>query len=157
MRGWRRIPAAAVALIVVVAWACGGGGSDEEEAGTESAVDSVAMAESSFSLAAFDTIEWDSAGAALERGGVVWSYSCAKCHGESGAGDGGFVSEGDTLRPPSLAADDWRLAGDPDGIRRQIYTGTTEGMPHWGLVGLTHRDVDAVAMYIRRGIRGESE
>lgn len=145
-------------LVVPIVGACGGEDEAEVAAAQEAAraaaqADSVMLAESMFDPAAFDTITWASPEAALERGSVVWGISCSKCHGRTGAGDGGFVQRGDTLRPPSFLAEDWRFADDPEGLKRQVFTGTAEGMPHWGFYGLKYRDIDAVAMYIRERLR----
>jgi mono/diheme cytochrome c family protein len=118
-----------------------------------SGADSVAMAASQFTAAAFDTIEWESRQAALDRGVTVFNFSCMKCHGAEGKGDGEFVTQGDTLRPPDITEPEWRFAQDHEGLREQIYTGTAEGMPHWGLEGLRYRDIDAVATYMRYGLR----
>lgn len=115
--------------------------------------DTVAMAMAAFDPAAFDTITWDAPDDAVNRGSLVFRISCSKCHGEQGAGDGGFVMQGDTLRPPSFLAAGWRFAEDPMGLRQQIYTGNVAGMPYWGLVGLKYRDIDAVARYIQRFLR----
>ena len=82
------------------------------------------------------------------RGSVVFQYSCAKCHGSQGYGDGLFVTRGDTLRPPSFHTEDWRFQDDLEGLRRHVYTGTEGGMPHWGMEGLKYRDIDAVAQFI---------
>jgi mono/diheme cytochrome c family protein len=114
-----------------------------------------AVAEAAYDATIFDTITWESEEAALERGQVVYSYSCARCHGETGLGDAGMTRGGDTLRPPSFREPDWAYASDKDGLRRQVFVGTAEGMPHWGLEGLKPRDVDAVAIYIMQGM-GES-
>jgi len=146
-------------LTVPVVGACGGE-SDAEVAAAEEAVraaaqaDSVMLADSMFDPAAFDTITWESQAVALERGSLVWGISCSKCHGRTGAGDAGFVQRGDTLRPPSFLAEDWRFADDEEGLKRQVFTGTAEGMPHWGFYGLKYRDIDAVALYIRERMRG---
>jgi mono/diheme cytochrome c family protein len=141
---------AALALLVVAPFmaACGGGG----ETGGMPA-DSVALAAALLTPETFDTISWPSDSAALARGAVVWSYSCQKCHGNWGDGDGGFVQRGETLRPPSFRAADWRLAGDYEGMRRQVFTGTAEGMPHWGMTALRPRDIDAVTIYVQKALR----
>ncbi len=60
---------------------------------------------------------------------------------------------GDTLRPPSFLQADWRFAEDRDGLRKQVFTGNAQGMPHWGFHGLKYRDIDAVAVYIQQGLR----
>mgnify|MGYP006307058539 CR=1 FL=1 len=141
------------ALAVAVATACTGGEQAQQEEQAEP-VDTLAEeAAAAFDPAGFDTISWETDQAALERGSVVYSYSCAKCHGRQGFGDGGFVSRGDTLQPPSFHQSDWEYADDPEGLRQVIFTGGGH-MPHWGLEGLPYRDVDAVARYILEGMRG---
>jgi mono/diheme cytochrome c family protein len=119
-----------------------------------SADDTVEVALASYDAAAFDTIAWATPGEATVRGSVVYSYSCQKCHGSQGYGDGGFVTRGDTLRPPSFHDPDWRFLNDLEGLRRHIFVGTAEGMPHWGLEGLKYRDIDAVARYIGNRLTG---
>ena len=145
----------AVAVIACAAsvTACSGGADEPPIDRAAVHADSVMLADSMYDPAAFDTIIWDSAGADIARGAVVFSYSCAKCHGEAGLGDGGFVQGGDTLRPPSFVVPDWRFAEDRDGLRRQVFTGTAQGMPHWGFYGLKYRDIDAVAAYIQEELR----
>ena len=133
--------------------ACSSPDAQEARRGPTSA-DSAEYAASLFDASTFDTISWESSQEAVERGRVVFAFSCEKCHGTGGAGDGGFVADGDTLRPPSFLAPDWAFADDREGLRRQVFTGTgTEGMPHWGLEGLKYRDIDAVATYIQEGLR----
>jgi mono/diheme cytochrome c family protein len=137
-----------VALVVAVA-GCGGEQAERQAA----APDSVALALAVITPATFDTVSWPSDSAAIARGAVVWTYSCRKCHGVDGSGNGGFVQQGDTVRPPTLLAPEWRLAGDRAAVREQIFTGTNAGMPHWGIVGLKPRDVDAAAIYIEKMLR----
>ena len=144
------LPILAVTAGLMVA--CQRGEPAEEQSGPTGA-DSVAAALAAFDPAAFDTISWDTHEAALERGGVVFRFSCRKCHGEGGAGDGGFVASGDTLRPPSFLAEEWQFAEDREALRQHIYTGTADGMPHWGLEGLKYRDIDAVSYYILETLR----
>ena len=124
----------------------------EEQAAIAQA-DSVREAAAMYDPTAYDSISWETEEAAQERGMVVFNYSCRKCHGEAGAGDGGFVQRGDTLRPPTFLAEDWDFADDRDGLRRQVFVGTAEGMPHWGFHGLRYRDIDAVAIYIQDVLR----
>ncbi len=147
-------------VLAVALGACGP--SSEERAAAEQAVaeaqeraaqDTVDMAMAAFDPSHFDTITWKSDQEAFDRGRVVFNFSCSKCHGAGGAGDGGFVMDGDTVRPPSFLEGDWRFAADLTGLRRQVFTGTAQGMPHWGLEGLKYRDIDAVAAYITRGLR----
>lgn len=137
------------AVLLVAAWGCSG------EAGREGATDapdSAALAGARFDATAFDTIQWKDRNAALERGGVVWRFSCAKCHGTDGRG-GGEVATALKLEVPSIVGAEWRLASDVEGLRRQIFVGTNAGMPNWGLHGLKYRDIDAVATYMIHGLR----
>lgn len=139
--------------LVALAWlgACGGEAPPppaEEPPPTLTRADSAEMALAAFDSTVYDTIQWASDDAALERGGLVYRVSCQSCHGEGGLGDRGFIFQGDTLRPPSFVASSWQYSRDPVGLRRRIYAGSVLGMPYWGLVGMTNKDVDAVARYI---------
>ena len=139
---------------VFVTAACGE--APEPEQSGPSAADSVAAAMAQFDPAGFDTITWENHDEAVVRGSVVFSYSCARCHGRHGEGDGGFVTQGDTLRPPDFTVTDWRFLEDMEGLREFIYVGAVGGMPHWGLEGLKYKDVDAVAKFLVDGLnRGQ--
>lgn len=135
------------------------GPSAEEEAARiaaeEAAIAQAAMneAQDMYDPVNFDSISWEVPAEAIERGATVYRFSCQKCHGPTGAGDGGFVQGGDTLRPPSFLAEEWRFAEDKDGLREQVFIGAMDGMPHWGMEGLKYRDVDAVAIYIQMDLR----
>ncbi len=118
----------------------------------QAAADSVELARDQFDPMAFDTVTWESRDEAIVRGSVVFSYSCARCHGRFAEGDGGFVTRGDTLKPPDITVTDWRFLDDPDGLREFIYTGSDHGMPNWGLEGLKYKDVDAVATFLVDGL-----
>ena len=144
----------AIPLAIALAFSgCAQGEPAEDEAAADSAGASMNEAQNAYDPAAFDTITWETPEAALERGEVVYRFSCLRCHGDRGLGDAGFVRGGDTLRPPSFREPDWPLAEDKDGIREQVFVGTLEGMPHWGLAGLSPKDIDAVATYILEGFR----
>jgi mono/diheme cytochrome c family protein len=136
-------------LCFLVAGGCGGSADAPRAA---SGPDSVALALAQLTPETFDTVMWASDSAAIARGAVVWTYSCRKCHGDFGHGDGNFVQAGDTLRPPSFVAADWALAHDREAVRTVVYTGTNECMPHWN-AHLKPRDVDAVSHYITKVIR----
>jgi len=138
--------------------ACGGPDEAEVAAAEEAArvqaqADSVMLAGSMYDPAAFDTIAWPTPQDKMDCGAVVWGVSCSKCHGRTGSGDGRFVMNGDTLMPPSFLTEDWQYAEDREGLRTQVFTGTAEGMPHWGFYGLKFRDIDAVATYIQERLR----
>jgi mono/diheme cytochrome c family protein len=148
---WTLLPLVAALLVT----ACGP--SEEEQAAAAAAAaaataDSlVAAAEAAYDASVYDTVTWESNEARVARGQQVWTFSCAKCHGASGLGDGGFVRGGDTLAPPSFREPTWPMAGNPDAIRRAIFVGTAENMPHWGLEGLKPEAVDAVTHFIISG------
>ena len=139
-----------ITVLIALAWlgACSQEAPQEEVAQGPTWADSVELAESAFDATVFDTISWENEQAAIDRGGLVYRVSCSRCHGDGGRGNGNFVMRGDTLRPPSFLTDDWRFAEDGPGLRRQIFTGTAAGMPYWGLLGQSNRDIDAVAKYI---------
>lgn len=115
--------------------------------------DSVGMAMQAFDASVFDTITWETQPARADRGGLVFRISCQKCHGEHVGGDANFVMAGDTLRPPAFLARDWGFADQPMALRRYIFSGNVAGMPHWGLVGLKYRDIDAVAHFLESPLR----
>lgn len=142
---------------LLLAAACGGGKEDQpadrDAARRAAAADTVQMANEAYDAMGFETIEWPADSVAITRGSIVWASSCMKCHGITGLGDGGWVMRGDTLHPPSFLEADWRFRDDLDGLRRYIFAGNEEGMPHWGLVGLQPRDVDAVARFILQDLR----
>ena len=101
-----------------------------------------------------DTVVWSNHDAEIARGKEVFGWACARCHGVTGAGDaGGTTESGDTLRPPSFLAADWRFANDARGLAEYIYRGNEKGMPHWGADGIQPRDVIALATYIQQDLR----
>jgi len=144
-----------IPVLIAFGWlgACGGEEPQEVVPEGPSRADSVAVADSAFDATVFDTIAWEDDEAAIERGGLVFRISCSKCHGDGGRGNGNFVFQGDTLRPPSFLTSDWQYAEDAEGLRRRIFTGNIAGMPYWGLVGLGYKDIDAVARYITEYLR----
>jgi mono/diheme cytochrome c family protein len=142
-----------IVLPLTVALAAAGCAEAPEAERTTPADTLTAVAVAAYDATAFDTITWETEQAALDRGQVVFRHSCSRCHGEHGLGDAGFVMQGDTLRPLSLQREDWPYADDKASLRQQVFVGSAEGMPHWGLEGLKPRDVDAVAIYIMQGLR----
>jgi mono/diheme cytochrome c family protein len=143
-------------VVIALPLACGGGeeAAPIDDAATMQAAraDSVAQAETQYDPAAFDTIAWASEAETWERGGVVFAYSCVKCHGPDGTG-GGELALQHELEMPSLVAEDWEYADDVAAIRHRVYVGHESEMPTWGLYGLKYRDIDAVAYYINDVIR----
>lgn len=146
----------ALPLVVAVATACGPSEEDmAAEASARAAAEQdslMAVVDSTYDPSVFDTLTWPTPTRRAEYGPTVYLSSCAKCHGATGLGDGGFVLAGDTLHPASFREPTWRLAGNLEGIRRAVFSGNREGMPHWGLVGLSYGAVDAVAQYIADGM-----
>jgi len=122
-------------------------------AAVEAAAQDSLMAEAAgaFDASVFDTITWEDAQKRMDRGEQVYNFSCSKCHGPEGLGDGGFVRAGDALVPPSFREPTWRMAGDEAAIRQAIFVGTLENMPHWGMAGLKAEAIDAVTHFIMEG------
>jgi mono/diheme cytochrome c family protein len=146
----RRVPFALV--VPMLLGACSGGA--EQEQAQVARPDSVAMALEQYSPALFDTITWSTDTAQTNRGSIVWTFSCKKCHGETGSGDARMVVDGDTITPPDFHTPGWRFANDREGLLKYIYSGNDKRMPHWGIEGLKPRDVAAVATYIQTMLVG---
>lgn len=146
-----------IPVLVSLAWlgACGGSSHAQPEQANKDSIqaDSVALASAAFDSAVFDTIAWKKKGDDIDRGSVVYHYSCVRCHGEDGAGVKRVVFRGDTLNVPSFLGPDWALADSPVALRKLIFAGDSTGMPHFGIIGLSYRDVDAVARYITQDLR----
>lgn len=130
-------------LVAALALGCGG----EPAPGTDGRDAEVARAESAWDAAAFDTVTWNRAVARSDRGRAVYYYSCSKCHGPEGEGQGSRARR-DELEVPSIVAPDWAYDGRIDSIRRAVFVGHRSGMPSWGLTDLSLRDLDAVAYYV---------
>ena len=145
-------------VVGALAAACGPSTEEIEEARQaelrSARADSVAEAEALYDPAAYDTISWAVADSAIARGQIVFLYSCRRCHGASGRGDGDLALEHD-LAMPDLTVDEWEYDGDLEGIRHRIFVGHESEMPNWGLHGLKPRDIDAVGRYILGRLRGE--
>ncbi len=152
----KRTFAAAPFAAVAAALACGP--SAEEQAAQRAEelrlarADSMAQAEAIYDAAVFDTIRWTSPDSALVRGQVVWRFSCQKCHGVEGRGDGELALEHELAMPDILGAD-WEYAGDSPAIRHRVFVGHESEMPNWGLHGIAYRDIDAVAKYMDEWLR----
>ena len=140
--------AGALAALVLVA-GC------EPETPQGAATEETTRADLVYDPAAYDTVVWASDEEAVARGRDIFQWACAECHGTGGAGDGGRVIDGDTLRPPSFLTPDWEYAEDPDALHRKVFVGNELGMPHWGLRQMRPRDIVAVERYIRVGLRSE--
>lgn len=111
----------------------------------------VEQADSAYSPALFDSIQWASDSLRLFVGNNTYAAQCRKCHGYLGKGNTDYdhVHE---IQPPSLVLPDWQYAGDLAAVRHIIFTGHA-GMPTWGVAGITPREIDATAFYILRSLR----
>lgn len=156
----KRYSAGLWAVLLVGLMACGEGGDDaepavsREEALRAARADSVALAMEAYDAAVFDTLTWESDNARWERGGVVWSFTCQRCHGASGDGQGEDAVKFD-IEVPDMTAEDWPYANDIPAIRERIFVGHDSEMPSMGLIGLTYADIDASAHYIDDLLRSE--
>lgn len=112
----------------------------------------VASADSLFSPAAFDSVTWPSDSIRGLEGNLVYSAKCRQCHGSLGGGGTEYALERD-LDVPSLVEPDWGYADDAEGLRRMIFHGHAEGMPTWGVAGISPREIDAAAYYITQVLR----
>jgi mono/diheme cytochrome c family protein len=114
----------------------------------------VELADSLYSPALFDTIEWPSPEERAYAGNLVYADYCRRCHGPVGVG-GTVEVAGRTLEVPSLVRADWGFEAHPEEVRRRIFTGHTGGMPSLGVSRLTPREVDAAAYYVLELLRPE--
>lgn len=147
---------AGMAIILLLS-ACGGGGEEVPEVSKEETLraaraDSVARAEEIYDAAVFDTLTWEDDNARWERGGVVWAFTCQRCHGADGKGQGeDAVKFG--IEVPDMTAADWQYADNIPAIRRSIFVGHESEMPSMGLIGLSYPDADAAAHYVNDLLR----
>jgi mono/diheme cytochrome c family protein len=112
----------------------------------------VAQADSLYSTAMFDSIQWASDSVRIQEGNEVYAGKCDKCHGPLGEG-GTDYAHSQELEVPSLTRADWPYGSDHDAVRRRIFTGHPEGMPTWGVAHLTAREIDAAAAYVLQILR----
>lgn len=114
----------------------------------------IVEAAASYAEARFDTIAWPTDSIRALEGNVAYSTYCRNCHGSLGEGGTEYAAQRD-LEVPSLVAEDWRFEAQPDSVRRTIFVGHVEGMPTWGVAGLTLREIDAVSFYLLDVLRPE--
>ena len=140
---------AALALAVTISAGC-----SDHEFHPPSEEERAAQADSLYSPALFDTITWASDSTRIQTGNLVFADECRRCHGPLGRGSTDYAREHE-LDVPSLVAEDWALAGQPDSLRYLIFVGHGPEMPEWGLGRLSPRDIDATAAYITEQLRPE--
>lgn len=144
------IPVRAVAL-VALGWMAGCKGHEFHPPDEQA---KVAQADSLYSPALFDTIQWATDSARVEEGNEVFAAKCDRCHGPLGEGGTEYARQ-QKLEVPSLVRDDWPYGEDHDAVRHRIFTGHPKGMPIWGMSDLTLRDIDAVTSYVIEVLRAE--
>ena len=143
--------AVVLAVATAVVASCGGG---EHEYEPPDRSRQIAAAESTLARVDFDTIRWRSDSLRLYTGNELYAAECRQCHGYLGRGDTEYARRRD-LQVPSLVERDWRLAQDPDSIRRIVYVGHVGGMPSWGAWRLSPRAIDAITFYLLHQLRPE--
>lgn len=111
----------------------------------------VEQADSAFSPALFDSIQWASDSLRLFVGNNTYAAECRKCHGYLGKGNTDYDRVHD-IQPPSLVRPDWPYADNLEALRHIMFTGHA-GMPTWGVAGITPREIDATAYYVLTRLR----
>jgi mono/diheme cytochrome c family protein len=145
----RRCRLAAALLLASSVGAC-----QEHEFEPPSRAERVEEAATRFDPSMFDTIAWDSDAQRVLEGNAVYAAECRRCHGTLGRGETEYARS-QRLEVPSLVEADWAYADDPVAVRRRIFTGHEEGMPTWGIAGISARQIDAVAAYLTDDLRPE--
>ncbi len=112
----------------------------------------VARADSMLAPAAFDTITWANDSTRLFVGNNTYAAKCRRCHGFLGRGETDYTRV-QGIDVPSLVRPEWEYADDLQGLRRIIFIGHPEGMPTWGVAGISPREIDAAAYYILHQLR----
>lgn len=140
-----------IALFAFVAGACSGGHDFEPPDPEERVGEAAAL----YSAALFDTLTWESDEARQIEGNAVYAAECRRCHGTLGEGGTEYALERD-LEVPSLIEEEWALADSLDAVRRVIFTGHVDGMPTWGVGGITPREIDAVSHYVLEVLRPDA-
>jgi mono/diheme cytochrome c family protein len=106
----------------------------------------VSQAASVYAASIFDTVSWASDSLRALDGNEVYAEKCRRCHGALGRGQAEYARQRG-LQMPSLVEPDWRLA-DMDSLRRTIFVGHEEGMPVYGIGGISPREIDGAAYYV---------
>lgn len=89
-------------------------------------------------------------GFAFREGARIFAVSCAPCHGESGRGDGAYLSEGAPAAPPDFAAEEVRERMRGDRLRARLRAGEASGQAHCPAWGQTFppEDIEAIAAFV---------
>ena len=141
-------PASAFSICVLIA-GCG-----EHEFHPPSAEERMVEADTFYSSALFDSIVWADPDDRSVQGAEVFATECRNCHGVMGKGGTEYAAERE-LDVPSLVEADWEYDGDLEAVRHRVFVGHPEGMPTWGVAGITPREIDAVSNYVLTMLRPE--
>ena len=150
----RRRPVRGAAVPLLAALALVAAACEKHEFEPPDRAQRVAEAEALLTPETFDTITWPSDSARAFAGNDVYAARCRDCHGYLGTGDTDYARE-HNVEPPSLVRPDFPYQ-DVVAMRRVIFTGHPEGMPTWGVAGITPREIDAAAFYILHLLRPEA-
>ena len=145
----RLVPGTFVIALAALTGAC-----EEHEFHPPSEEARVAQADSAYSPALFDSVNWESPDRRLEAGNLVYADECRRCHGPLGRGDTEYAERND-IDVPSLVEPDWKFDGAADSVRYSIFVGHVGGMPQWGVGRLSPRQIDAVTAYLLEQLRPE--
>jgi mono/diheme cytochrome c family protein len=107
----------------------------------------VAEATERLSPALFDSISWASEERRFLEGEGIYAAKCRRCHGTFGDGNTEYARERD-LDVPGLVDPEWRWADSLEAARSLVFTGHENGMPIWGVAGISPREIDAVTYYV---------
>lgn len=139
---------------VAIAACAGMGACAEHQFEPPSREEQVLEAETEFSMAAFDSVSWESDEVRALEGNVVYATYCNNCHGPLGRGDTEYARTRN-LEVNSLVEPDWRYAQSRDSVLHRIFVGHAVGMPTWGVAGISPREMDAVTHYLLEVLRPE--
>ncbi len=112
----------------------------------------VRHAEMLYTPALFDSITWVSDSVRTQEGNGVYAAKCRRCHGTLGEGGTDYAKARD-LQVPSLVVRDWPLASSIDSVRHTVFVGHAQGMPTFGVAGITLREIDAASFYVLNRLR----
>ncbi len=129
-------------------------GCGELEFDPPSRQEQVQDAEALYSLALFDSLSWESNSVRDLEGNNHYAAKCRNCHGVLGDGATDYARQRN-LDVPSLVEPDWEFGDDLEGTRRRVFVGHADGMPIWGVAGISLREIDAVSYYVLEVLRPE--
>ena len=138
-----------VATPVLLATGCG-----DKEFEPPDRAEQVEQAEELLEAPSFDTIAWASDDARAFEGNGVFAAKCRNCHGPVGRG-GTEYARRQGLDVPSLVEPEMGIPAELEAVRERVFTGHPEGMPTWGVAGITLREIDAVSFYVLESLRPE--